>query len=42
MARAEETAEAHRATAAAVVFVFRQDRAVKDMDRDLANAGRVL
>ena len=38
-AKAEVAAEAHRATAAAAIFVFRQDRGVKDMDSDLANAG---
>jgi hypothetical protein len=37
---AEVAAEAHRATAAAAIPVFRQDRGVEDMDSDLANAGR--
>jgi hypothetical protein len=37
-----EAAEAHRATAAAVIPIFRQDRGFRDMDSDLANAGRVF
>jgi hypothetical protein len=41
MAKAEVAAEAQRATAAAAIPVFRQDRGVKDMDSNLANAGGV-